>query len=156
MASLNKVLLIGNLTKDPGAPRKTPKGMSVIDLRMALHRKYKASDGSMMEEVCYVNVTAWDRQADNCAQYLSKGAPIMVEGRLKFDEWEKNGQKQSRLSVVAERIQFLGGPRQRVEPGAAPADVEAPPQSAPARDDGRDDGGQSAPPSDVDDDNLPF
>jgi len=117
MSSLNKVFLIGNLTKDPEIKR-TPTGMAVTDLRVAVNRKFKGADGQMKDETCFVNVTAWARQAETSAQYLNKGSQIMVEGRLKYDEWEKNGQKMNRLTVVAENIQFLGAPRQRAEQGA--------------------------------------
>ena len=114
MASMNKVFLIGNLTKDPEL-RRTPAGVAVVDLRMAVNRKFKSADGESRDETCFVNVTAWSRQAETCAQYLAKGSSILVDGRLKFDEWEKEGQKQTRLSVVAERVQFLGSPKQRAE-----------------------------------------
>ncbi|HMP89175.1 MAG TPA: single-stranded DNA-binding protein [Kiritimatiellia bacterium] len=108
MADLNKVMLAGNLTKDPEV-RHTPGGQAVSDLRIAINRKYKDNTGKDREEVVYVSITVWGRQAETCGQYLSKGSPILVEGRLKLDEWEKDGQKQSRLGVVAERVQFLGG-----------------------------------------------
>ena len=107
MASLNKVFLIGNLTRDPEV-RYTPSGAAVGDLGLATSRKYKSSDGESKEEKCFVNVTVWGRQAETCAEYLKKGRPVMVEGRLKYDDWEKDGKKFSKLSVTAERVQFLG------------------------------------------------
>ena len=110
MADFNKVMLMGNLTRDPEV-RYTPSGMAVSDLGLAVNRSFKGSDGQAKEETCFVRVTVWARQAENCAQYLKKGSPVFVEGRLKYDEWEKDGQKQSRLSVVGERVQFLGAPR---------------------------------------------
>lgn len=110
MASLNRVFLIGNLTRDPEV-RYTPSGTAVSDLRMAVSRRFRTGGGEDREETCYVNVTVWARQAETCGQYLSKGSPLLVEGRLKYDEWEKEGQKNSRLSVVGERVQFLGAPR---------------------------------------------
>jgi len=110
MADFNKVMLMGNLTRDPEV-RYTPSGTAVSDLGLAVNRNFKGSDGQMKEETCFVRVTVWARQAENCAQYLKKGSPVFVEGRLKYDEWEKDGQKQSRLSVVGERVQFLGAPR---------------------------------------------
>ncbi len=118
MADLNKVMLIGNLTRDPEV-RYTPKGTAVGDLAIALNNSYKAPDGQIREEVCYVDIVAWDRQAEVCKQYLQKGAPIFVEGRLQLDQWEtKEGEKRSRLRVRAERIQFLGRPK---EGAGAPA-----------------------------------
>jgi single-strand DNA-binding protein len=108
MADLNKVILAGNLTRDPEV-RHTPSGMAVADLGMAINRRYKDNTGKDREEVVYVKVTVWGKQAESSGQYLSKGSPLLVEGRLKLDEWEKDGQKQSRLGVVAERVQFLGG-----------------------------------------------
>lgn len=110
MADFNKVMLMGNLTRDPEL-RYTPSGTAVTDLGLAVNRNFKGSDGQLKEDTCFVRVTVWSRQAENCAQYLKKGSPIFVEGRLKYDEWEKEGQKQSRLSVVGERVQFLGAPR---------------------------------------------
>jgi len=108
MASLNKVFLIGNLTRDPEV-RYTPSGAAVGDLGIAVSRKFKSQDGGQKEEVCFVNVTVWGRQAETCAEYLKKGRPVMVEGRLKYDDWEKDGKKFSKLTVTAERVQFLGG-----------------------------------------------
>jgi len=108
VASFNRVILMGNLTRDPEV-RYTPAGMAVLDLRLAMNRKYKAADGELKEETCFVTVTVWGRQAETSGQYLRKGSPVMIEGRLKYDEWEKDGQKQNRLGVVAERVQFLGG-----------------------------------------------
>jgi len=110
MADFNKVMLMGNLTRDPEV-RYTPSGTAVADLGLAVNRNFKGTDGQVKEETCFVLVTVWSRQAENCAQYLKKGSPIFVEGRLKYDAWEKEGQKQSRLSVVGERVQFLGAPR---------------------------------------------
>ncbi len=119
MPDLNKVFLIGNLTRDPEV-RYTPKGTAVGDLAMAINSSYKAQDGSTKEEVCYVDVVAWGRQAETCKEFLQKGAPIFVEGRMQFDSWEtKEGEKRSRLRVRAERVQFLGRPRGATEGGAS-------------------------------------
>lgn len=106
MTDLNKVFLAGNLTRDPEV-RHIPSGSAVCDLRMAINRRFRDQNDKDREEVVYVSVTVWGRQAENCGQYLSKGSPVLVEGRLKLDEWEKEGQKQSRLGVVGERVQFL-------------------------------------------------
>src|SRR5882672_1640711 len=109
MASLNKVLLIGNLTKDPEL-RYTPNGVAVANLRLAVNRKYKDKMGEWKEDVCFVTVTAWDKQAEVCNQYLQKGRPVFIEGRLQSRSWETNdGQKRNTIDVRAERIQFLGG-----------------------------------------------
>ncbi len=152
MASLNKVFLIGNLTRDPEV-RYLPSGAAVGDLRLAVNRKYKTQQGEEREETCFVNISVWGRQAETCGQYLGKGSSVLVEGRLRFEEWEKDGQKNSRISVTAERVQFMGSPRsgsdysdassgqQAAErPAAAPTDRSGPP---PAEDR-------------MDDDDLPF
>ncbi|MFZ5801345.1 MAG: single-stranded DNA-binding protein [Candidatus Omnitrophota bacterium] len=120
MASLNKVFLIGNLTRDPEL-RYTPSGTAVVTLRLAVNRRYRDKTGENKEEVCFLSVTAWDKQAEVCNQYLSKGRPVFVEGRLQSRSWENNeGQKRSVLEVRAERIQFLGAGK----PGAAPVSEE--------------------------------
>ncbi|TFH15984.1 MAG: single-stranded DNA-binding protein [Lentisphaerales bacterium] len=149
MASLNKVFLIGNLTKDPEL-RHTPSGASVADLRLAVNRRFKGTDGSFKDETCFVSVTAWGRQAETSQEYLSKGSPVLIEGRLKYDEWEKDGQKHSRVGVVAERVQFMGKPRQSGEQADGPASIQG---SRPASDAGADGPG---PGSGGDDEDLPF
>ncbi len=144
MASLNKVLLMGNLTRDPEV-RHTPKGTAVGDLAMAINMTYKAQDGTEKEEVCYVDVVVWGRQAETCRDYLTKGAPVFVEGRLQLDQWEgPEGEKKSRMRVRADRVQFLsrsgggggGGARgPRSSDGAgAPSEEAAPKQASPPRD----------------------
>ncbi len=122
MASFNRVILIGNLTRDPEV-RYLPSGMTVVDLRLAVTRRYKTQSGEVKEDPCFVDVSVFGRQAENCNQYLAKGSPILVEGRLQYREWEKDGQKRSRLSVVAERIQFLGSGR-RSAAAESPDNVE--------------------------------
>jgi len=120
MASLNKVFLIGNLTRDPEL-RYTPAGTAVVNLRLAVNRRYRDKNGEQKEEVCFLTVTAWDKQAEVCNQYLSKGRAIFVEGRLQSRSWEdKDGQKRSSLDIRAERIQFLGPGKSA---GAAPPPV---------------------------------
>jgi single-strand DNA-binding protein len=109
MANLNKVLLIGNLTKDPEL-RYTPSGTAVANLRMATNRKFKDRSGELKDEACFVTVVAWDKQAEVCNQYLHKGSPLFVEGRLQSRSWDgPDGKKRSVIEVRAERIQFLGG-----------------------------------------------
>src|SRR5271170_6360886 len=108
MADFNKVLLLGNLTRDPEV-RYTPKGTAVGELGLAINDSYKAQDGTVKEQVTFVSVEVWGRQAETCKQYLTKGRPVFVEGRLRLDQWEQEGQKKSKLKVVADRVQFLGG-----------------------------------------------
>ncbi len=107
MASINKVLLIGNLTKDPEL-RYTPHGTAVANIRIAVNRKFKDRSGELKEDTCFVTVTAWDKQAEICNQYLKKGRQIFVEGILQSRSWDApDGQKRSTIDVRAERIQFL-------------------------------------------------
>jgi single-strand DNA-binding protein len=108
-ASLNKVLLMGNLTRDPEV-KYTPKGTAVCDLAIAINDSYKAQDGTIKETVTYVDIEVWGRTAENCKQYLTKGRPVFVEGQLRLDQWETpQGEKKSRMKVRADRVQFLGG-----------------------------------------------
>jgi single-strand DNA-binding protein len=129
MANFNKVLLIGNLTKDPEL-RYTPQGVAVVNLRMAVNRKFKDKNQEWKDEVCFITVVAWDKQAETCNQYLHKGSPLFIEGRLQSRSWEDNsGQKRNVVEVRAERVQFLGAPGQ---PKAAPQDAapaELPPET---------------------------
>ncbi len=108
MADLNRVFLIGNLTRDPEV-RYTPKGTVVGDLSLAVNTTIRSQDGQVKEETCFVDVVAWGRQAETAKEYLQRGSPVFVEGRLQFDQWEtKEGEKRNRIRVRAERIQFLG------------------------------------------------
>ena len=108
MANLNKVFLIGNLTRDPEL-RYTPGGTAVANLGLAVNRRFKDSSGELKEEVCFLTVTVWDKQAEACCQYLTKGRPVFVEGVLQSRFWEtSDGQKRSAIDVRAERVQFLG------------------------------------------------
>ena len=112
MANLNKVLLMGNLTRDPEV-RYTPKGTAVTELGIAVNRIYTGENGEKREEVTFVDVTVWGRTAENVGEYLKKGRPVFIEGRLQLDSWEdkQSGQKRNKLKVVADNVQFLGGPR---------------------------------------------
>ncbi len=110
MADLNKVFLMGNLTKEPEI-RYTPNGKAVGDMRMAVNRRFKTAEGQAKDETCFIQVVVWGRQAETCGEYLRKGSQVLVEGRLQYDEWEKDNQKFSRLRVVADRVQFMGSPR---------------------------------------------
>jgi len=131
MASLNKVLLIGNLTRDPEL-KYTPQGTAVCDFSIALNEKFKGKDGSWQEKVHYIDIAAWGRTAEVCGEYLKKGRPVFVEGRLNQDRWEQDGQKRSKIRVTADRVQFLGGP-QGAGGGRAPSEggAEAPPEAGP-------------------------
>jgi single-strand DNA-binding protein len=127
MASLNKVFLIGNLTRTPEL-RYTPSGTAVSDLRLAVNRSYTTQGGDRREETCFLTVVVWGKQAETSAQYLDKGSPVLVEGRLQTRDWEtKDGQKRSVVEVVAERLQFLGRGRAGTAPAAEaePADEAA-------------------------------
>ncbi|MFK5924318.1 MAG: single-stranded DNA-binding protein [Verrucomicrobiota bacterium] len=110
MANLNKVMLIGNLTRDPEV-RYTPKGTAVTDLGLAINRNYSTDDGEKREETTFVDITFWGRQAETLGQYMKKGRPLYVEGRLQLDSWDDKttGQKRSKLKVVGDNFQFLGG-----------------------------------------------
>jgi len=109
MVSLNRVLLIGNLTKDPEL-RYTPSGTPVANLRLAVNSSFKSQSGERKEETCFVTIVVWSRQAELCNQYLKKGRSIFVEGRLLSRSWEAEGQKRSTMEVRADRVQFLGAP----------------------------------------------
>ena len=129
MASLNKVFLIGNLTRDPEL-RYTQGGMAVANLGLASNRVYKGKDGEKKEETCFVRVVVWGRQAETCGQYLTKGSPLFVEGRLQSRSWEtEDKQKRNTLEVVAINVQFLSGGKKGAGAGA-PAFEEVPAEGA--------------------------
>ncbi|MBE86771.1 MAG: single-stranded DNA-binding protein [Verrucomicrobiales bacterium] len=110
MASFNKVILMGNLTRDPEL-RYTPKGTAVAKLGLAVNRTWRNADGQQQDETTFVDVDAFGKQAETLGQYMQKGRPILVEGRLKLDQWEdKNtGQNRSKLGVILEKFSFVGG-----------------------------------------------
>ncbi len=110
MANFNKVYLIGNLTRDPEL-RVTPKGTAICQFGLAVNRQFKDESGSVRDETTFVDIEAWGRQGETISKYCTKGRPLFVEGRLKFDQWEDktSGQKRSKLKVVLEGFQFLGG-----------------------------------------------
>jgi single-strand DNA-binding protein len=111
MANLNKVFLIGNLTKDVDL-RYSPTGAAVARMGLATNRIYKTQDGEKKEEVCFVDIVAFGKTAETCNTYLSKGRQVFFEGRLHYSTWDTpEGQKRSRLEVVVESMQFIGGPR---------------------------------------------
>jgi len=110
MASFNKVILLGNLTRDPEV-RYTPKGSAVCDLGVAVNRQYTLDSGEKREEVTFVDVVLWSRLAEIAGEYLKKGRPVFIEGRLQLDTWDdkQSGQKRSKLRVIGETMQLLGG-----------------------------------------------
>ncbi len=110
MASLNKVMLIGNLTRDPEI-KYTPKGTAIADIGLAVNRNYTTESGEKREEVTFIDVTLWGRTAEIVGEYCKKGRPLFVEGRLQLDQWDdkQTGQKRSKLKVVGDNIQLLGG-----------------------------------------------
>jgi single-strand DNA-binding protein len=156
-ANLNKVFLAGNLTRDPEV-RYIPSGTAVSDLRLAVNESYRESGSSEWKErTLFVDVVVWGRQAETAGEYLSKGSPVLVEGRLQLDEWETpQGEKRSKMRVRADRLQFLsaptrdgsghgtaGGGRSAPEPGPRPQ-AESPSHGTPDRE------------LESDEDNLPF
>ena len=142
MASFNKVILLGNLTRDPEV-RYTPKGSAVCDLGIAINRSYTLDSGEKREEVTYVDVVLWSRLAEIAGEYLKKGRPVFIEGRLQLDTWDdkQTGQKRSKLKVVGETLQLLGGkpegvaaPTSALAPGAAAEGKQSPAPATPKPD----------------------
>jgi single-strand DNA-binding protein len=145
MPSLNKVMLMGNLTRDPEL-RVTPKGTSICQFSLAINRKFKMESGESREEVIFVDIEAWGKQGETIAKYVTKGRPLFVEGRLRLDQWEDKNtkEKRSRMKVVLEAFEFLGdgrgggggsggGPSAASEPGidqTASPERHAPPARA--------------------------
>lgn len=140
MASFNKVILLGNLTRDPEL-KYTPKGTAVARLGLAVNRKWKNDAGEEKEEVTFIDADAFGKQAETLGQYLKKGSPIFIEGRLKLDQWDdkQTGQKVSKLRVVLESFQFLGtgGKQEGQQPQrtAAPRTTAQAATTEPAEDD---------------------
>ncbi|MCF7675053.1 MAG: single-stranded DNA-binding protein [Akkermansiaceae bacterium] len=161
MANLNKVMLIGNLTRDPEL-RYTPKGTAVTDITLAINRIWSNDQGVRQEDTVFVEITLWGRQAELAQQYLAKGRMAYIEGRLHMDTWDdkETGKKRSKLKVIGEVLQFLpdgkGGQGGSGQGGGAPSQRPTPPQqqqqSAPPQ------GGSAAPPQDnfAEEDDIPF
>ena len=153
MANLNRVLLIGNLTRDPEI-RYTPKGTAVAEIGIAVNRVFSGEDGEKREEVTFVDVTLWSRLAEIAEQYLKKGRSVFIEGRLQLDSWDdkQTGQKRSRLRVVGENLQMLGarGEGEAGGTGGAPAPRCSNPAPAPRPNPPRD------PDLDTEPDDIPF
>ena len=152
-ASFNKVILLGNLTRDPEV-RYTPKGTAVTELGMAVNRVYTAENGEKREEATFVDVTLWGRTAEIAGEYLKKGRPVFIEGRLQLDTWDdkQSGQKRSKLKVVGEGLQLIGS-RPGGGGGGGGGDEES--SSAP-RSSSRPAPPPKAAPSEPDDDEIPF
>lgn len=144
MASYNRVILLGNLTRDVEL-RQTPAGKTVGDMGLAMNERYKDASGNWVESPVFVDVVMWGRTAEVASEYLSKGSPVHVEGRLKLDQWEQEGQKRSKLKVVADSIQLIGG-----KPDGQQRQQQQRPQnhSKPAQNSSNDD--------DFDKDDIPF
>jgi len=128
MSTLNRVFLMGNLTRDPEV-RYTPSGTAVGDLGLAINENYKNKAGETVESTVFVDVEVWARQAETCAEYLYKGSPVFVEGSLKLDQWtNQQGEKRSKLAVSANRVQFLGAPKRGAETADASQHSMPPPE----------------------------
>ena len=119
MASLNSVTLMGNLTRDPES--RDVGDSTVCNFGLAMNRKYKSKSGEMKEDATFIDIEAWGRTAELCAQYLSKGQSVLIEGRLKADSWEKDGEKRTKVLVNAMNVQFLT-PKSQSDGGSKPAD----------------------------------
>lgn len=134
MANFNKVFLMGNLTRDPEV-RYTPKGTAIATIGLAVNRVWTTEGGEKKEEVTFVDVDVWGRQAETIGQYMSKGRPIFIEGRLKLDSWDdkETGQKRSKMKVVCESFQFLGGPKDKPEFSDQPPGEGKPARAGSAR-----------------------
>ena len=151
MASFNKVILMGNLTRDPEV-RYTPKGSAVADIGLAVNRVYSTDAGEKREETTFVDVTLWGRTAEIAGEYLKKGRPVLIEGRLQLDSWDdkQSGQKRSKLKVIGESMQLIGS-----RPSGGDADEGSGGGDRPSR-------GRTSPPpprpaaSEPDDDEIPF
>ena len=136
MAGYNRVILVGNLTRDPEL-RYTPQGTAVADLRLAVTESRGGKGSEKKEETLFIDVTVWERQAETCSEYLSKGRSVLVEGRLVLDEWQdkETSEKRSKIRVVANTVRFLGSRSDAPEGGGPPA-KKRPAARAPAEDAG--------------------
>ena len=160
MANVNKVILIGNVTRDPEV-KFTSKGSAVTDIGLAINRNYTLDNGEKREETTYVDVELWGRLAEIAGEYAKKGRPIYIEGRLRMDTWEDkaSGQKRNRMKVVGENLQLLGGRTGGPGPssGGEQEGYESAPAAAPRRSAPPQAQRQVAPPpSDMPDDDIPF
>ncbi len=158
MASYNKVILLGNLTRDPEL-RVTPKGTAICQFGLAVNRKFRDASGSTREEVTFVDVEAWDKQGENISKFCTKGSPLLVEGRLKLDTWDDktSGQKRSKLKVVLENFQLVSSRGDNAAGGSSGSSDDGidqtverhtPPPRSPSR--------PAAPAQDINDEDVPF
>jgi len=156
MASFNKVILMGNLTRDPEV-RYTQGGTAVSEIGLAVNDRRKDAKGEWIEETTFVDCTLWGRTAEIAGEYLGKGSQVLIEGRLKLDSWEKDGQKRSKLRVVAENLRMLGGKGGGRGAGGPPPDESeygGEPSGPPSRSSGG--GGRSSGRPPVDEGDIPF
>ena len=149
MASFNKVILLGNLTRDPEV-RYTPKGSAVCDLGVAINRQYTLDSGEKREEVTFVDVVLWSRLAEIAGEYLKKGRPVFIEGRLQLDTWDdkQSGQKRSKLRVIGETMQLIGGRPPGAGGGGSEGGEARPSKTTPPP--------KAAEKAEADDDEIPF
>jgi single-strand DNA-binding protein len=149
MASFNKVILLGNLTRDPEV-RYTPKGSAVCDIGLAVNRVYTMEGGEKREEVTFVDVVLWARLAEIAGEYLKKGRPVFIEGRLQMDTWDdkQSGQKRTKLRVVGESMQLLGGRPAATETSEGERAARSPEKTQPPP--------KPSTPAEPDDDEIPF
>jgi len=144
MATFNRVILAGNLTRDP-ILRKTPSGISVCDMRIAVSEKYRNAAGEPQERTLFIDVVAWERQADNCAKFLVKGSSILVDGHLRQEDYKtREGEPRTKVSVMAQNVQFLSSPNRDGAPAYPAPHASSPAEPSPP-----------PPPSD-DDEEAPF
>jgi single-strand DNA-binding protein len=162
MASFNRVVLLGNVTRDPEL-RYIASGTAVTEIGLAVNDRRKTASGEWVDETTFVDVTLWGRTAEIAGEYVTKGSPLMIEGRLKLDTWEKDGKKNSKLRVVCERMQLLGGRGEGARGGAGAAGAGK--ARAPSRPSGGEeeyaqtsgyDGPDDAPAGGGGDDDIPF
>ena len=143
MASYNRVILVGNLTRDPEL-RYTPNGTAVCDIGLAINERYKNQSGEWVDSTVFADVTLWQRTAEIAQEYLHKGSPVLIDGKLALDQWQTNdGQKRSKLKVICEKLQMLGG-KGDGDGGSRRAEPRQQPQSKPAYDQGGYDDGPSS------------
>jgi len=160
MASFNRVILLGNVTRDPEL-RYIPSGTAVTEIGLAVNDRRKGPNGDWIEETTFVDITLWGRTAEIASEYLNKGAPVLIEGRLKLDTWEKDGKKNSKLRVIGEKMQLLGS-KGGGGGGASGASRGAPRRASGGGDGGGpgDDGGDYGQPAAADmgppDEDIPF
>ncbi len=165
MANFNKVMLMGNLTRDPEV-RYTPKGTAVAEIGLAINRYFSGDNGEKREETTFVDVTLWGRTAEIAGEYLKKGRPVFIEGRLQLDTWDDktSGQKRSKLKVVGEGMQLIGsregaGGGGGSSRGPTADEMEDPPRARSSSGGGGSRSGapsKNAPPPEPDDDEIPF